>query len=145
MSTYNKLLELICKDEESDITWKFCCIVSHQCPLDKNHLVYNSSQFNVMVERENGEINSEPLQVIASDDPVTCAIYAKENDLLDTSGWKRFKSLAKHEKKFTRMVNMAKMRSFNNSPRYKYGFEVPRTYSQAMVLDDINKNHCWKD
>jgi hypothetical protein len=28
------------------------------------------------------------------------------------------------------------MISFNSSPRYNNGFEVPRTNSQAMVLDD---------
>jgi hypothetical protein len=33
----------------------------------------------------------DPLDLIASDDPVTCAEYEKENDLLDTAGWKRFK------------------------------------------------------
>ena len=45
-----------------------------------------------MVEWENGEITTEPLNLIAADDPVTCAIYAKDNDLLSLPGWKRFKS-----------------------------------------------------
>jgi hypothetical protein len=90
--------------------------------LPKTHPDYYCSQFKVMVELKNGYITSEPLQAIEADNPVTCAIYAKSNSLLDTPGWKQFKSLAKHEKKFTCMVNMAKMRSFNTSPRYKYGF-----------------------
>ena len=98
-----------------------------------------------MIEWENGEVTSEPLQVIAADDPVTCAIYAKVNGILDPSGWKRFKGIAKREKKFTRMVNQAKLRSFNTAPRYKYGYEVPRTYDQAMRLDERNKNTLWKD
>ena len=76
-----------------------------------------------------------PLKIVAVDDPVSCAIYARENDLLDTPGWKRFKHIAKLEKKFTRMVNQAKLRSYNTAPRYKYGFEVPRTYEQALRLD----------
>jgi hypothetical protein len=42
---------------------------------------------------DRGEINSEPLAVIAADDPVTCAICAKDNDLLAPEGWKRFKLL----------------------------------------------------
>jgi len=41
-----------------------------------------------MIEWENGEITSEPLTLIAADNPVTCAIYAKENGLLDLDGWK---------------------------------------------------------
>ena len=40
-----------------------------------------------MIEWENGEITREPLSIIAADDPVTCAIYAKDNDLLDTATW----------------------------------------------------------
>jgi hypothetical protein len=41
-----------------------------------------------MVEWENGEITSEPLAVIATDNLVMCAIYMKENDILDLPGWK---------------------------------------------------------
>jgi hypothetical protein len=55
-----------------------------------------------MIEWENGEITTEPLALIATDDPVTCAIYAREHGLLDKPGWKRFKNIAKHEKQFTR-------------------------------------------
>jgi predicted metal-binding protein len=67
--------------------------------------------------------------------PVTCAIYARENGLLDQPGWKCFKHIAKNEKKFTRMVNQAKLKSFHTSPKYKYGFETPRTYEQAEGID----------
>ena len=75
--SYNKLLDYISKDEETDIMWKFRRIISHQGPLQQNHPDYKGSQYNVMIEWENGEVTSEPLQVIAADDPVTCAIYAK--------------------------------------------------------------------
>jgi hypothetical protein len=47
---------------------------------------YNGSRFNLLVEWENGEITTEPLSVIAADDPVTCAVYAREHELLDVSG-----------------------------------------------------------
>ena len=43
---------------------------------------YNGSPHNVMVEWEMGEITEEPLSIIAIDDPVTCAAYAKEHNLL---------------------------------------------------------------
>jgi hypothetical protein len=42
-----------------------------------------------MGEWENGEVSYEPLHMIAADDPVMCAIYAKDHGLLDTDGWKR--------------------------------------------------------
>jgi hypothetical protein len=38
------------------------------------------------------------LGIIAADDPVTCAICAKENSLLDQTGWKCFNHIAKNEK-----------------------------------------------
>ena len=98
-----------------------------------------------MIEWENGEVIAEPLQVIALDDPVTCAIYAKENNLLDLPGWKRFKPLAKHQKKFTQFISQAKLCSFNTAPQYKYGFEIPRSYTHAIRLDEQSKTTCWKD
>ena len=36
------------------------------------------SKYNVQVEWETGEITFEPLSIIAADDPVTCAAYAKD-------------------------------------------------------------------
>jgi hypothetical protein len=47
----------------------------------------------MLVEWENGEITTEPLLVIAANNPVTCAVYAREYDLLDVEGWKHFPNL----------------------------------------------------
>ena len=44
-------------------------------------------------------MTTEPLATFAADAPVVCALYAKENGLLNTKEWKRFKALAKREKK----------------------------------------------
>ena len=89
--TYNEILEYIAKNEEQDddqaIVWKFKRITGHQGPLKKGDPGYNGSKFNVLVEWETGESTYEPLDVIAADDPVTCAIYAKEKGLLDEPGW----------------------------------------------------------
>jgi hypothetical protein len=41
-----------------------------------------------MIEWENGEITSEPLSTIGKDDPVTCTINARENNLLELEGWR---------------------------------------------------------
>jgi hypothetical protein len=53
-----------------------------------------------MLEWENGEKMPEPLNVVAKDNPITFAVYAKENRLLDAPGWKQFKPIACHHKKF---------------------------------------------
>jgi hypothetical protein len=143
--SYNKMLEYITRDEENPVVWKFQRITSHQGPLKPDHPDYNGSTYNVMVEWENGEITSEPLNIIAADDPVTCAVYARENNLLDTPGWKLFKGIAKRQNKFTRMVNQAKLHSYRSAPRYKYGFEVPRDFKHAIRLDERNGNSRCQD
>ena len=143
--TYNQLLDYMSKDEEDGTVWRFKHIVSHQGPLKPDHIDYKGSMYNLMVKWENGEVTTEPLKVIAADDPVICAIYARDNNLLELPGWKRFKGLAKRQKKFQRLVNQAKLRSYNTSPRYKYGYEIPRSYKQALELDKKNQNTLWQD
>jgi hypothetical protein len=106
--TYNKMLEYITRHEESDVMWKFQRIISHEVQAPKTTL---------LIEWENGEITKEPLSIIAVEDPVTCTIHARENGLLNQPGWKRFKHIAKNEKKFTRMVNQAKLKSFHTAPK----------------------------
>jgi hypothetical protein len=70
--TYNELMDFIDKNQENDaIVWQFRCIVGHQGPLLWHDKDYNGSRFNVLVEWENGEITTEPLSVIAADNPVT--------------------------------------------------------------------------
>ena len=97
------------------------------------------------MEWENGEVTSEPLSIIAADDPVTCALYAKDKGLLDTPGWRRFKSIALCQKKLFCMANQAKLRSFRTAPRYKYGYEIPRDYRHAVLIDIKNGNTKWQD
>jgi Reverse transcriptase (RNA-dependent DNA polymerase) len=128
--------EYITKDEESDIMWKFQRIISHEV---------QGSQITLLIEWENGEITKESLRIIAANDPVTCAIYARENGLLDQLGWKQFKHIAKNEKKFTRMGNQAKLKSFHTAPKNKYGYEISRTYEQAKRIDEKIGNTFWGD
>jgi hypothetical protein len=90
--------------------------MGHQGPLLQHDKDYNGSRFNVLVEWENGDITTEPLSVIAADDPMTCAVYATEHDLLDVEGWKHFRILAKREKHFLCLVKQAKMKSYHQSP-----------------------------
>jgi Reverse transcriptase (RNA-dependent DNA polymerase) len=138
--TYNKLLDYLANNLEVDIVWKFRRIISHNGPFQANHPEYKGSQYNLMIEWENGEITTEALAIIAADDPVTYAIYARDHRILDKHGWKRFNNIEKHKKQFTRQVNQAKLRSFNTADSYRYGYEVPRTYEHAMRLDQRNGN-----
>jgi len=143
--SYNEIAEHIMRDKETDVVWRFHRIVAHEGPLTPEHPNYKNCAWNVKVEWENGAITHEPLSNIIADDPVTVAIYAKDNDLLDTPGWKRLKRIANRSKKLKRMANQAKLRSYNTAPRYQYGFEVPRDYDHAVRLDRQNGNTMWQD
>ena len=133
------------KENDSEAVWNFERIVGHQGPLKKGDPHYKGSRYNVRIEWSNGEITTEPLSIIGADSPVICAIYARENDLLELDGWKRFKGIAKREKKMLRRVNQAKLRSFRTSPQYMYGYEVPKNYRRAIELDERNGNTKWQD
>ena len=144
-SSYNEILDMIEKDDTEDGLWRFKSITGHQGPLSKSDSAYKGSRYNVLVNWETGESTYEPLHIIAADDPVSCAIYAKKNDLLDKEGWKRFKRLARRQKKIVRLMNQAKLHSFRTKPIYMFGHLVPRNHDQAMKLDEDNGNKNWKN
>jgi hypothetical protein len=115
--TYNEILEHIERDNnalenDTEQLFKFRCIAAHQGPLCTSDKDWKGYKYNVLVEWETGETTYEPLNTIAAADPVTCAKYAKKNNLLNTDGWKQFQSIAKSEKKLQQMINQAKLKSY---------------------------------
>jgi hypothetical protein len=89
--SYNKILDYIEREHNSEDgpLWQFRRLLAHQHTL-LGHPDRNGSDYNVKVEWETGEIAQEPLAILTKDIPVNLAKYAKENDLLDQPGWKRF-------------------------------------------------------
>ena len=142
--SYNQILEYLSK-EDNDIVWKFQDIIGHQGPLSKSHKDYKGSMYNLTVLWENGETSIEPLSLIASDDPVSCAIYARKNKLTNLPGWRRLKGLAKTQAKLFRLINQVKFRNFGSKPKFKYGFEIPKNYKHAIEIDKRNGNTRWQD
>ena len=106
---------------------------------------WKSSKYNVQVEWETGETTFEPLSISAADDPVTCAAYAKENDLLALEGWCRFRNLAKKDKVLSREIKQSKIRQVRRSQTYMFGYLIPRNYMEAIQFDSENKNSKWYD
>jgi hypothetical protein len=144
--TYQQIMDYLDDDQKSERVWKFKRIIAHEGPLTKKKdKTYDGSTYNVMIEWENGEVTTEPLSTIAQDDPVTCALYAQEKGLLELPGWKRFKTIARRQKKLFRMANQAKLRSFRTAPKYMYGIEIPRDYQHALELDARNGNTLWQE
>ncbi len=144
--SYNEILNFIeQQDEGGTKIWKFQHIITHEGPLQTTDPTYKGSKFNIMIKWENGEVTSEPLSIIAADDPVTCALYARDNNLLELDGWKQFKQIAQRDQKLLRMVNQVKLQLYQMAPRYKYGYEVPCDYCHAVELDNWNDNNKWQD
>ena len=80
--SYKQVLNYLEKDnQEDEKLLKFRAITGHQRPLENGGPNYQGSPCNDMVEWETGEIMEEPLSIIAADDPVTCAAYAKKHNL----------------------------------------------------------------
>ena len=92
-----------------------------------------------------GEKTYEPLSVLAADDPVTCATYAKENDLLHIDGWKRFRNLVKRDKALTTAVMQSKIRQVRRSNKYMFGYLISRSNKEALEFDKENNNTKWAD
>ena len=143
--TYNQIMQRLEAEDGDNDEWRFKAISNHQGPLPSSHPDYKGSQWNVQINWENGETTWEPLSIIAKSDPVTCAVYAKENNLLELPGWIRFRRLANRQKKLLRLVHQAQLRSFRMRPVYKFGVQVPRNHDQAMLLDEQNGNTLWKE
>ena len=132
-------------EEDPDSLFKFRDIVAHQGPLESTDPNHKGSKYNVMVEWESGEVTYEPLTLISKDDPITCAVYAKKHDLLDTTGWKHLKRYAKTSKRLIRAVKQSRIRQVRASARYQHGFQVPRDYNDAIRLDKENSSTHWQD
>ena len=149
---YNDIVEYIEADESWNNYWTFQEIIGHK-RVKPGDADYKGSPVNVMLKWNGLEQTWEPLDKkdktgVYNTDPVTVAIYARENGLLDEPIWKSLpglKSLAGRQKKLIRAANQAKLHSFRHRPVYQYGFQVPRNHQQAMELDAQNGNTMWRD
>jgi hypothetical protein len=131
-------------NEPESATWSFKGINDHQGPLQQSDKRYKGSSYNVLVHWEDGSETYKPLTVMEKEDPLTCVLYAKTHDLLDTPGWKSLKRISKREVKFTRMVKQAKIQQERHGPQYKFGILVPKNRKDALKIDATNGNNRWK-
>ena len=125
-------------NEINDDLFKFRALIGHQGPLKPTDPNWKGCKFNVLVEWETGEKTYEPLSILAAYHPVTCATYAKENDLLHIEGWKRFRNLAKRDKTLARAMMQSKIRQVRRSSKYMFGYLIPKSYKEALEFDKEN-------
>ena len=137
--SYNQLMDYIlrCTDDEEDqdSLFKFRDIVAHQSPLEPTNPNHKRSKYNVMVEWESGEVTLESLPLISKDNPVTCTLYAKKHDLLDTT----------RSKRLIRAVKQSRIHQVRASARYQHSFQISTDYNHAIRLDKKNSNTHWRD
>ena len=91
--SFNQVIDYIERREnnEPDPQWNFRKITAHQGPLRQSDPDYLGSQWNFMIQSETGEVTQLPLAILAAEDPVLCAEYASNNNLLELPGWQQFK------------------------------------------------------
>ena len=147
--SYNQLMEYLEDKTDTgpleDRLYRFKCIKDHKGPYTSSDPEYNGSSYNLLIEWETGEQTWEPLSNIIASDPYTCAIYAKEHNLLNTPGWSLLKRHARTARRLIRTLKKSKYRPARASRKYKHGWEVPRDYAHALQLDIHNGNNKWKE
>ena len=140
--TYNQMLNWIEKSSLQDQYYVVESITGHKTA---EQIWSDGSKWEVHVKWASGESTWEPLRTIKECDPVTIALYAEKNGLLEQAEWKDGNRIVKSKKILARMANKAKLKNFRNKPVYKYGMQVPRNHSDAMWLDEKNGNTSWKE
>jgi hypothetical protein len=147
---YNELSDVIECQHEAELhspdsaSWAFKEITEHQGPLTPSDRRYKGSSYNVLVHWEGGSETFDPLSVMAKEDPITCAKYAKDNDLLDKLGWKSLQHIASRTLKFARMCRQAKLQTERRGPTYKFGILLPTDRNHALRINKDNDDHLWE-
>jgi hypothetical protein len=131
--------------ENPDAQFLFEEIIAHEGPLRPGMKGYNGSMWNIKVKWADGTTTMEPLELVAKDDPISCAAYGLKNELLDLPGWRRFRRLARREQKMKRMANHVQAFDARRGPTYQFGVQVPRSIKEAYDLDKQNGNMLWSD
>ena len=148
--SYIELNDIITKmidngEENPNQSYTYKGIVEHVGPLNSHHKDYKGSKYNIKIQWEDGSLTWKPLSIIAKDDPITCASYAMDHNLLDTNDWKSLRKYVRCAKKFEHMLKQIKACTQKFAPTFKFGIQVPPDWVQARKLQK-DKNHTkWTD
>ena len=147
---YNRLCDLITEQMQPTSAGDgnlqtFKGVLDHQGPLKRHDPKYKGSQWNVLIDWDDGTQTWEPLNLMGKYDEITIAKYAQDNDLLNKPGWKFLRGTAKRQRLLHVALNAIKRRKDPNQVRYKFGVRLPRNYPEALQLDKENGNTLWED
>ena len=148
---YTELVDSIEQQADEEVQMHvYKDIIGHEGPLRPGHKNYMGSSYNLKVEWMDGSTTFEPLSMMAKDDPISCARYGMNNDLLNKPGWKSLKRVAKRYHKVHKIeINQAKRgkpnRKKKKEKKFKFGVQVPDNFEEAERLDKQNGDTKWKD
>ena len=118
--------------------YKFRTINGHEGPFKETDPNWKGSKYNVHIEWETGEITFEPLSVIAAHDPITCAAYAKEKNLYNLDGWKRFRHLIKKQNQLTRAIKQSRIRQVRHAKASSYQEIILKLWNLTKLITTVN-------
>ena len=121
--TYNRMLQWCKQDKDKGEFFRLVAMEGHRKQASAK------GGWQVLVRWASGLTGWNNLSDTFDGDPITLALHAKKNNLLELPSWRRCKRYAKQEKVIGRMINQVCLKHFRNRPRYKYGIQVPRNHN----------------
>ena len=99
-----------------------------------NHRKNSKGRWEVELLWSDGSSTWEPLANVTVNDPISCARYAKEHNLLDVQGWKRLRSYAERDGKYLRSnINALQADEiYIHRGKVKFGVRVPKNTREAF-------------
>ena len=147
--SYNQLKEHLEDNSDTgqheDGLYKFKSIKDHRGPYTSTDPEYLGISYNLLIEWATGEMTWEPLRNIIADDPYSCAVYAKNFDLLNTQGLKQLKRHARTAKRIIRTLKKSKNRQAKASMRYSMDGKLQGIMCIPYKLDVQNGHNKWRD
>jgi hypothetical protein len=133
------------REENGESFYFFQDIIAHEGPLSSKSTNWKGSKWNVLVRWDDGSETWEPLNMMIAEDPVTCASYAKHNNLVELSGWNSLRKYARRTKVLEWHIKQAVMKAQRRAPIYKFGVRVPRDHKEAVLLQEQQGHKKWTD
>ena len=150
---YNELCDLVEKQLDAmngnpeEQLWSFQRILAHKGPLKPDDNEYKGCPWLLLIDWDGHDATWEPRNIIEESDPMTVATYAKENNLLNVSGWKKYKNMGRKIRKVNRIVRsvMKAKKNHPSGPQYNYGVRLPDRKMPFNKLDEANGNKLWQE
>jgi hypothetical protein len=83
-----------------------------------------------------------PIEAARSDNPLPVIEYAKKQGLGKHPKWR---GTMEFDIDILQNLRRAFISKYENTPKYKFGVQIPTSISHALRLDRLNGNHLWQE